>query len=175
MSSGNLSTFRNSIHQAKEKIFNEIENRLYDVGHELIKVAISSKGWTGFTGNAQTGFAIGIYRDGILRSYETGADFNRPPLRKKIRNGQTVHLKNPYEGAERTVKGRVDVTDETAPETSEKFIKSFKPSVTKGLSMVVCVGAEYYAFIDSNMYAFETTRNVAPNLVWRKIESGLQI
>lgn len=175
MSSENISTFRNSIKQAKDKIFQEIENRLFDIGHELIKVAISSKGWVGFTGNAQTGFAIGVFRDGSLKSYETGADFNRPPLRKKIRKGQTVHLKNPYEGIERSVKGRADVTDETAPETSIEFIKSFKPSIAKGLSMVLCVGAEYYAYLDPNMYALESARNVAPNLIWRKIESGLQV
>ncbi len=175
VSANNLAAFRNSIAREKEKIFNEIEDRLFDIGFELIKAAINSKIWSGFTGNAQTGFAIGVYRDGALKSYETGADFNRPPLRKKIKKGQRLYLKNPYEGKKRIVYGTVDVTDETAPETSERFIKSFRPSITKGVSMVMCIGAEYYAYIDPHLYALETTRNVvAPHLVWKRIELGMQ-
>lgn len=173
--SDNLGTYQRSIKQLKEKVFQELEDRLFDIGYRLIQVAISSKTWTGFTGNAQTGFAIGVYKDGTLRSYETGADFNRPPIRKKIRLGKVVYLKNPYEGGSRAVRGRVEVTDETAPDTSERFIKSFRPSISKGVSMVMCVGAEYYTFIDLNLYAIETTRNVAPNLIWKRIEKGLQV
>mgnify|MGYP006903481166 CR=1 FL=1 len=171
----NLSTFRSTIKRERLRILWEIADRFFDVGRELIRVSINNKTFESFTGNSAASFTIGVYINGTLIGFENGQTYGYSPLMNKIRKGRKVFLKNPKEGRPRAVWGRVDVANETGPETAAKFIASYTPKSNKGVSMVVAVGVEYWIYLASiskvNMLqsAYDSTRSLLDKLVWRKI------
>lgn len=171
--SENLKAFKNGISLFKNKLNNVMPIYLAELAFRLIQNAIKSKTWTGFTGNAQTSFAVGVYVDGKVVNIVDGTDYeNREAIMKKIRYGQRVFLKHPFEGNSRAVIGKVEVTDEKATETSRRFIRNKRPT-SKGYSIIVTIGAEYYAFIDNNLFAMRNTYDITDSLlnevVWKRI------
>lgn len=147
---------------------------LYDCGVLLISYAIDKKKWSGFTGNAQTSFTIGIYNNGVLQEYVNGEMVRgRKALRKKIQLGKRVYLKRPYEGRSRAVVGSVEASNEYGTDTALSFLKSFKAQ-RNGLSMVMTIGVEYYMFLgggDANALvdAYNVTPSMLDKVVWKRI------
>lgn len=116
---------------------------------ELIDHALKSKEYKGFTGNTQTSYVCGIYRDGKLLGAFASGDNMRKPIRMKVGKGQRIFLKNPYEGKARSVTGRVDVDKEFGAESAAKFLMSYKPHVKKGFSVVMTTGTEYSEYLEN--------------------------
>lgn len=171
MATSNNITVQNTLKLARTQIFESLVRKCFAIGIELIRYAIKTKRFSGFTGNTQTSFAIGVYFDGQLRAYETGESFQRAPLRRKIRFGKTVYLRRPYEGRSRVVRGSVETTNEFGAETSVRFLKMFKPRITKGVSMCMTVGTEYaeYIALRTGASVLSDARLRSEELVWHTI------
>lgn len=168
-----MSIFHKTMNNARFSLFSQLESRLYGFGLRLLQEAVKTKTWKGFTGNAQTSFAFGVYRDGKLSSYATGEDFQKAPLMKKIRVNRRVFLRKPYEGEARAVKGSEPVTNETGPEASLNILRRFKPSLHKGVSFVMVVGAEYIITrTDGKVldYAIAASRRLIGDWVIKRLE-----
>lgn len=173
--SDNLEAFRNGIKMFKESFEQQAIDKMYKCAGYIILYAIAKKTWSGFTGNAQTSFTIGIYKNGSLLQYVNGEMVEgRKALMKKIKYGKKIYLKNPFEGPSRAVKGDIQVADEYATDTAINFLKSFKAS-PKGLSMVVTIGVEYYMFLDYNginalTRAYNKTTPLLNRVVFKQIK-----
>ena len=89
-----------------------INNYLYGlVEHScanLIDHALKEREFDGFTGNTQTSYACGIYYNGGLMGIVIAGNAMRKPVHVKVRKGERVFLRRPYEGKPRSVIGRVD-------------------------------------------------------------------
>lgn len=172
----NLSEFRRTIKKERMRILWEIADRFFDVGRELIRISVQNKTFDSFTGNSVSSFTIGVYVNGTFVGYENGSLYGYSPLMNKIRKGRKVFLKHPKEGRPRAVRGRVDVSDETGSATAIKFLSSYKPTSSKGVSMVMAVGVEYWIYLASlskiNMLqsAYDSTSALLDKLVWRKLK-----
>ena len=173
--SDNLKSFRNGIKLFKESFEQQAIDRMYDCATHIILYAISKKTWSGFTGNAETSFTVGIYKDGALLQYVNGEMVeDRKALMKKIKYGKKVYLKNPFEGPPRAVKGKVETSNEFATKTSIDFLKNFRAQ-KKGLSMVVVIGVEYFAFLEYNgigalTRAYNKTTPLLNKIVFKQIK-----
>lgn len=109
-------------------------------------------GWSGFTGNTQTSYAYGIYRDGVIADICFIGDVKAPPVHVKVRKGESLYLEHPYEGLARGwPSGMAETVEDFGQETSARFLASYKPSASYGLSLVVCTGTEYSEWIEENM------------------------
>lgn len=170
----NVSVLKAGLERARAQLFRELEKRLQRVGEMMLRIAVARKEWTGFTGNAQTSLAIGIYRSGKLTSYATGLAFQDDPLMKKIRLNKWVYLKSPYEGRARTVRGKVEVTDETGPRASIRFLKLHRPRANAELALVMTIGVEYWEFLskDGELGPLVTAAESAEMLIDRVIPRG---
>ena len=70
------------------------------------------------------------------------------PVHAKIQNGQTVYLKNPYEGKPRSVKGKVNIVyNDSGMESSFKILQNLKTG--KGLSIIMTTGTEYSTYLEN--------------------------
>lgn len=171
----NLSSFRKGMSLFKQRFEGQLIDRMYDCAIKMVLYAIEHKNWAGFTGNAQTSFTIGIFRNGSLLEYMNGEiAAGRKSIRKKIQKGERVRLKRPFEGRPRTVVGQVEVTNQYATDSALDFLKSYK-AINKGLSMVVTIGVEYYLYLENGesgvlSYVHSKTKSFLEKLVWKQIK-----
>ena len=130
-----------------------INNYLYElVEHlcaDLIDHALKEREYDGFTGNTQTSYACGIYHNGGLMGMVISGNSMKRPVRIKVRKGERVYLKNPYEGKARTVTGRVDVDGELGADSASDFLSSYKPFIKMGFSVVMTTGTEYSEYLEN--------------------------
>ena len=115
----------------------------------LIDHALKEREFDGFTGNTQTSYACGIYYKGGLMGMVISGNSMKKPVRIKVRKGERVYLKNPYEGKARTVIGRVDVDGELGAESAVDFLSSYQPFVKTGFSVVMTTGTEYSEYLEN--------------------------
>lgn len=115
----------------------------------LIDNALKEREFEGFTGNTQTSYACGIYYNGGLMGMVISGNSMKKPIRIKVRKGEHVHLKTPYEGKSRTVIGRVDVDGNLGADSASDFLSSYKPFVKKGFSVVMTTGTEYSEYLEN--------------------------
>lgn len=149
----------NAVFASGVKQFKDLERRvmrtaLTSIGMQYVEHACDNHGvygggrWQGFTGNTQTSYGYGLYEDGKLIEIYIAGWNARKIIRNKIKLNQTVRLKEPYEGNERVVQGEVEVNNMTGAETSEMFIRSYKPKTNKGWEIMVTTGTEYSELVE---------------------------
>lgn len=157
-----------------EKALKEIENLLFtglwDAAVDLLKylgVIHPSQGWLGFTGNTQTSYACGIYMWGKLEGVITQDNWHEPTRRRMLKAGETVYLRNPYEGEPRVVRGYVTSSFNHGLNASLEFLQSYNmPRNTIG--MVMTTGTEYSVYLeqvggaDVLTNTFEKAKEVIP-------------
>ena len=145
----NKAALNSGFKKAKQIIFSHIYNQAILLCENLIKDALSKREFQSFTGNTITSFACGIYIDGDLNYMVASGENMSSPVHAKIQRGQTVYLKNPYEGSPRRVTGKVDIKyDEYGMETSFKILQSMKPD-NRGISIIMTTGTEYSTYLES--------------------------
>lgn len=134
--------------KAKEIIFGYLYDQCISFCDTLVNDAIQKKEFQSFTGNTVTSFACGIYIDGSLNYMVASGEKMASPVHVKIQNGQTVYLKNPYEGRPRSVKGKVNIVyDDSGMESSFKILQNLKTG--KGLSIIMTTGTEYSTYLEN--------------------------
>jgi hypothetical protein len=134
--------------KAKEIIFGYLYDQCVSFCDMLVNDAIQKREFQSFTGNTVTSFACGIYIDGSLNYMVASGEKMASPVHAKIQNGQTVYLKNPYEGKPRSVKGKVNIVyDDSGMESSFKILQNLKTG--KGLSIIMTTGTEYSTYLEN--------------------------
>lgn len=123
------------------------ERRLRRFCVELIEDAKKSRTYSSFTGQTATSYSCGVYTDGVLRYIASAGDGMRAPVFRKVRRGERVHLKRPYEGEARAVTGRVEVNDKSGQATAEDFLRGYK-APSQGWCVVMTTGTEYSEYLE---------------------------
>lgn len=147
--SNNRAALDKGFKKAKQIIFGHLYNQCISLCDALVRDALTKREFQSFTGNTITSFACGVYVDGMLNYMVASGENMQAPVHAKIQNGQTVFLKNPYEGSPRRVKGKVDIVyNQTGMETSYRILQSIQPK-SKGLSVIMTTGTEYSTYLES--------------------------
>ena len=130
---------------------------------ELIRDAVASKGYRGFTGNTQTSYSCGIYINGKLQYIVSAGDRMR---------GKRMFLALPYEGERRSVIGEVTTDNLYGQQTAEKFLKSFKGTPKKGFAIVMTTGTEYSVYLEKvmDLTVLGTTYLRAKNILFNNVK-----
>lgn len=142
----NKETIKNAFFIAKEKMHHYALRRLAEFGEELLADARDRKaGWQSFTGNTITSLAFGLYENNRLTDviFVSGV---RPPVHRKIEEGDNLYLEEPYEGEDRAVKGEVLIYDDWGDETSIRTLEMVRPKGGNGI--VITTGTEYSTFLE---------------------------
>lgn len=139
---------------------------------ELIRDAVASKGYRGFTGNTQTSYSCGIYINGKLQYIVSAGDRMRGPVAKKVKKGKRMFLALPYEGERRSVIGEVTIDNLYGQQTAEKFLKSFKGTPKKGFAIVMTTGTEYSVYLEKvmDLTVLGTTYLRAKNILFNNVK-----
>jgi len=141
--------FDEGIRKAREVVWDHLYNILRgNVITLLHKVAVNRE-FQGFTGNTQTSYMGGIYVNGALVEIVNEKDFTEAPRMRKIPAGKSVYLRNPYEGKPRYMRAKIPTSREYGSETSERFLRAYKPKYKKGLAICICTGTEYSDYIET--------------------------
>lgn len=74
----------------------------------IVEEARNAKGWTGFTGNAQTSYG-GCVQSKTQRMEYRADELSAPVICDKVEKNETVYLEEPYEGAPRSVTGGSEI------------------------------------------------------------------
>lgn len=135
--------------KAKQIIFGHLYDQCIRLCDSLVRDALTKREFLSFTGNTITSFACGIYVDGSINYMVASGENMQAPVHAKVQNGQTVFLKNPYEGGPRSTTGKVDIVyDLTGMKTSYRILQGLSPK-TRGLSIVMTTGTEYSTYLES--------------------------
>lgn len=145
----NRKAFDKGMKQARILMNHMVYVRLLKACESLIDHALAEKEYQGFTGNTQTSYACGNYVDGALTDMVISGDTMRRPVHVKIRKGERVFLRSPYEGKARSVIGRVDVDGEWGADSAADFLESYRPFIKKGFSIVMTTGTEYSEYLEN--------------------------
>ena len=141
--------FDEGIKKAREAVLDHLYNILRGNVITLLHKAAVNREFRGFTGNTQTSYMGGIYVNGRLVEIVNERDYTEAPRMKKIPAGKTVYLRNPYEGKPRYMRAKIDTSREYGSETSERFLRSYKPKYKKGLAICICTGTEYSDYLET--------------------------
>lgn len=145
----NKAALDNGFKKAKQIIFDHLYKQCIKLCDALVNDALNNREFQSFTGNTITSFACGIYIDGKLDYMVASGEKMSAPVHAKVQKGQTVFLKNPYEGVSRSTTGKVDIVyDMTGMETSFRILQGMNPS-NKGLSIIMTTGTEYSNYLES--------------------------
>lgn len=156
----NKTALDNGFKKAKKIIFDHLHKQLIKLCDALVIDAVQKREFQSFTGNTITSFACGIYTDGTLDYMVASGEKMKAPVHAKVENGQTVFLKNPYEGVSRSTTGKVDIVYKmSGMDTSFNILKGFRPS-GKGLAVIMTTGTEYSTYLES-MYHLNVLSNTA--------------
>lgn len=146
---GNGKNFKEGMKEAKRIISNDLNSILDAYCEAILEHAIDNREFQGFTGNTQTSYSCGLYKDGSLIYVYHQREYTRKPIRKKVKKGERTFLGKPYEGNKRSVIGRVDVDDKYGSDTAEEFLKSYNVENKNGFSVVVTTGTEYSEYLEN--------------------------
>lgn len=144
----NRDALNNGFKIAKQIIFGHLFEQCVRLCDSLVKDAIQKREFQSFTGNTITSFACGIYIDGALSYMVASGQNMAAPVHAKVQKGEYVYLKNPYEGAPRGVKGKVDIVyNDSGMDSSFKILEGMKAN--KGLSIIMTTGTEYSTYLEN--------------------------
>ena len=147
--SNNVLIFDEGIRKAREVVCDHLYNILRGNVITLLHKAAVNREFQGFTGNTQTSYMGGIYVNGQLVEIVNERDFTEAPRMKKIPAGKSVYLRNPYEGKPRYMRAKIDTSREYGSQTSERFLRAYKPRYKKGLAICICTGTEYSDYLET--------------------------
>lgn len=129
---------------------------LTDAAYSLLVNAETSKEYHNLTGNTLTSYMVGIYENGKLRRIVSmyQADALSKPTSKKLSrgSGKGVIMVEDYDSGRIIPVKRyklLDTDEGYGYDTSKSFLFSYKPSVQKGFSLVMCTGTEYSEYLES--------------------------
>lgn len=138
--------------RAKKKMKELVSGHVYDMlvktCDDLLGDAVTSKSYSGFTGNTQTSYTCGLYIDGTFAYYVNQRMWSAEPVRKKIPLGVYVYLKKPYEGRPRGVRGKVNVDSLYGKDNALQFLKSYKRAPKNGFAIIMTTGTEYSIYLE---------------------------
>lgn len=140
----NAAVLKKGFNDGVQVIVQTLIASLHNAAVELIRYELAHKGYLGFTGNTQTSYMCGIYAYGKLDHIVTELS---KPLGKKLRKGQFLFLKNPYEGIARGVRANIETDGGYGWETSLNFLKSYSVSEKK-VGLVMTTGTEYSTYLE---------------------------
>lgn len=144
----NAKALEEGLKKAREIAFEHVKQCLMDACDDLVDHAVHAKyGWQNFTGNTITSYAIGLFIDGKFVYYYSNNGI-KPPVRVKLKKGETVFLNPDYDGRSRSFTGIIDTDAGYGEPFSFEFLKSYK-SHTKGIELVMCTGTEYSSYIET--------------------------
>lgn len=158
MASSQVVELNKGFTKAKKLINGAIINALYEMAEAYLRDMVAQKGYMGFTGNTQTSYCCGIYKDGALDRIVYQKAWNAQPVRKKVKKNKLVFLKDPYEGKERSVRGMVTVDNRYGQERAIYLLQRYKKVARTGWTLVLTTGTEYSEYIEQT-----TDRNVMSN------------
>jgi hypothetical protein len=145
----NAEKVKKGLEAYRDRLYNAIDTSLTEIGRSLFNAMCESKAYSGFTGNTQRSYSVGIFSNGRMLYFINGtAKWNAVEVSKKVRNGKTLYLKNPYEGRSRVVTGAVEVDDYYGWQTAQDFIMQ-QPKIKQGWEIIAGVGTEYYNYIST--------------------------
>lgn len=145
MSSDNAHTITQGLAHARQLIRQRLSSRLSSIGRKIGERELGSKEYSGFTGNAQTSYQSQVWSDGKKIAEWNSGDSQPDPIRPKIEEGDTVTLSEPYEGAPRSVRGKVEIEHPWGAMTLDA-IERDKPD-SDFLAIRLAVGVEYNDYI----------------------------
>lgn len=149
MALDNGKLFDEGMQKAKEVITDYLYNILRGNVITLLHKAAINREFQGFTGNTQTSYMGGIYVNGRLVDIVHESDYKEAPRMKKIPAGKSVYLSNPYEGKPRYMRAKIPTSKEYGFQTSERFLRAYKPKSKKGLAICICTGTEYSDYLET--------------------------
>lgn len=169
----NARTLRDGFAKGFRIIEETLLSSLTDAADALLVDVSKNRTFMGFTGQTQTSYACGLYLNGKLEHVSVQKNWNTPPVRMKVQNGQVVYLKNPYEGQARVVVGRVDIVEPEGLALSLQQLQNYKaPKV--GVALMITTGTEYSELLEAVRHLDVLTRTFsdAPSIIqnsWKKI------
>lgn len=177
-----MSVNSKAISDGKDKALKAIKEYIIkmtpSLADHLIIEAQNNKEYNDFTGNTVTSYAVGIYNGKGLADIVSDDSLNEP-LREKVKKGERATLQETYDGrTDITIVGQVNVTSETGPEFSDRFLQTVSPKGNIGI--VMTTGTEYSTFLEKVRHldvlsnTFENAKEVTLN--WfnkRKDEKGM--
>ena len=152
MAHDNAKTLKDGFEKGYRIIMEYLTNQMIGMCERLLLEVPKHREFLGFTGNTQTSYACGLYVDGKLEGIVLQQNWNTPPVRKKVGQGEWAYLRNPYEGKSRSVRGKVNVTDNFGQDTSYRFLRGYQAKKNH-IQIVMTTGTEYSVFL-------ETVRNL---------------
>jgi hypothetical protein len=167
MATDNGKIFDEGMRKAREVINDYLYNIMRNNVITLLHKAAINREFQGFTGNTQTSYMGGIYVNGKLVEIINERDYTEAPRMKKIPAGKSVYLSNPYEGEARYMRAKIPTSREYGSETSERFLRAYKPKCKKGLAICICTGTEYSDYLESakGLDVLTATYEEAANIV----------
>lgn len=148
MSHNNAKILKDGLKKGYEQIVKYLYKQMYDMCERLLVEVPLHRQYLGFTGNTQTSYACGLYVDGTLEGIVTQKNWNSPPVHRKVKIGEWVYLRNPYEGRSRSIRGTSQVTDNFGLDTSIRFLRSFNAKKNT-IQIVMTTGTEYSAYLEA--------------------------
>lgn len=106
------------------------------------------------TGNTITSYCAGIYIDGTLYEIYRHGDGMKAPVRVKLTKGETApagFIDWAGNARKRAFTGSVDTDGGYGSDTAVKFLRSYRPGTSDGVSVVICSGTEYSEYIEQRM------------------------
>lgn len=139
--------------------FAQLRIQLANLARDIVDVALSSKTYSGFTGNTQTSYSVGIYQDGNLLQIVSTGEAMASPVSPKIQQGE-LRIYNPdgsgnqksvYEdgGRVRRVYGIAPVNGLSGEDTAREILQhwDFGGNPPK-FALVFTTGTEYSKYIE---------------------------
>lgn len=149
MPTSNAAIIESSFSKFRERLMTEVENALIGIVVDLFQQLDADREWSQFTGNALGSLSCTIYRDGNATAFidSKGITSAKNPISKKIQFGYGLHLSDPIEGDERTVKGETEEEKEYGYETARRVINQHgRVAPHRGVAALIAYGVRYVFF-----------------------------
>ena len=148
MSHDNAKILKEGLQKGYKMIVDYLFDQCYTLCERLLLEVPKHREFLGFTGNTQTSYACGLYVDGKLEGIVVQKNWNTPPLRKKVQQGEWAWLSRPYEGRARSVRGKVRISEDFGQTTSFRFLKGYNAKKNH-IEIVMTTGTEYSTILET--------------------------
>ena len=144
----NARTLKEGLEKGYKMIVEHLYKQMYEQCEMLLLEVPKHREFMGFTGNTQTSYACGLYVDGKIEGIVVQNNWTNPPVHRKVRLGEWVYLRKPYEGFPRSVNGKVQTYGNYGQSTSIVFLKHYHAKKNH-IQIVMTTGTEYSEFLES--------------------------
>lgn len=143
-----------------EIVVKRLRIKAVNLARDIVDIAESSRTYTGFTGNTQTSYAVGIYQDGQLLQIICSGESMPPPVSPKVPRGELRVYKSDGSGnqkavyekqeVDRRVYGIANVNGMSGEETARRILQNWTFAGTPPkLAIVFTTGTEYSKYIEA--------------------------